>query len=194
MLLLPQRVALIVTTRTRPRQTRHGVSEGRGVTQFPPPAGRQGGGTCQSCIFSPRGWGVSMNKHPTCSNESSSFLKPSIGLDTIVRIILFPRRGSHRKRSRWRHCRGHFMGQKKSRNFDYFQRTVSKMPSQALENSLFSLPLPLGPSIEKLLDIGLDIGTSGYQWYSYMLKPLSIRRRNRYQLDGGTKCYNGACL
>ena len=25
-----------VTTRTRPRQTRHGVSEGRGVAQFPP--------------------------------------------------------------------------------------------------------------------------------------------------------------
>ena len=35
MLLLPQRVALIVTKRTRPRQTRHGLSEGRGVVQFP---------------------------------------------------------------------------------------------------------------------------------------------------------------
>ena len=35
MLLLPQRVALIVTKRTRPRQTRHGLSEGRGVAQFP---------------------------------------------------------------------------------------------------------------------------------------------------------------
>ena len=42
--LLPQRVALIVTTRTHPRQTRHGLSEGSGVAQFPPsPAGRQAG-------------------------------------------------------------------------------------------------------------------------------------------------------
>ena len=150
-MLLPQRVALIVTTRTRPRQTRHGVSEGRGVTQFPPPAGRQGGGTCQSCIFSPRGWGVSMNKHPTCSNESSSFLKPSIGLDTIVRIILFPRRGSHRKRSRWRHCRGHFMGQKKSRNFDYFQRPATKTPTQALEVSLSVFFFSQAPLLKKCL-------------------------------------------
>ena len=31
LMLLLQRVALIVTTRTRPRQTRHGLSERRGV-------------------------------------------------------------------------------------------------------------------------------------------------------------------
>ena len=42
--LLPQRVALIMTTRTHPRQTRHGLSEGSGVAHFPPsPAGRQAG-------------------------------------------------------------------------------------------------------------------------------------------------------
>ena len=27
--------------------------------------------TCQSCIFWPRGWGLSMSNYPTCSNESS---------------------------------------------------------------------------------------------------------------------------
>ena len=34
LLLLPQRVALCVTTRSRPRQTRHVLPEGRGVAQF----------------------------------------------------------------------------------------------------------------------------------------------------------------
>ena len=53
MLLLPQRVAIIVTKRTRPRQTRHGPSDGIGVAQSPPScqlAGKQGG----TCIFWPR--------------------------------------------------------------------------------------------------------------------------------------------
>ena len=27
--------------------------------------------TCQSCIFWPRGWGLSMSNYLTCSNESS---------------------------------------------------------------------------------------------------------------------------
>ena len=57
LLLLPQRVPLIVTTRTRPRQTRHakrgtpnearqtrrGLSGGRGVAQFPPSWQAEGG-------------------------------------------------------------------------------------------------------------------------------------------------------
>ena len=37
----------------------------------------------------------------------------------------------------WRRCRGHFMGQRSCRNLDYFQRSVTKTPSQALDNSLF---------------------------------------------------------
>ena len=27
--------------------------------------------TCQSCVFWPRGWGLSVSKYPTCSNEWS---------------------------------------------------------------------------------------------------------------------------
>ena len=41
LLLLPQRVGLIVTTSTRPCQTRHGLSEWSGVAQFRPAANWQ---------------------------------------------------------------------------------------------------------------------------------------------------------
>ena len=68
-------------------------------------------------------------------------LSPSIGLDTIVRIILFSRRGSHCS------ARGrHFTRQKNVEIWITFQQPVSKMPSQALEIyiSFFScFPRPL---------------------------------------------------
>ena len=62
-------------------------------------------------------------------------LTPSICLDTIVRIILFSRRGSHGSARGGVAVEGTtcMHGTKKCRNFDYFQRPVSKMPSQALD-------------------------------------------------------------
>ena len=67
LLLLPQRVALCVTTRSRPRQTRHVLPEGRGVAQFPPNG--QAGWYVPVLSFGRR-WGLSVSKYPTCSNES----------------------------------------------------------------------------------------------------------------------------
>ena len=97
MLLLPQRVAHILTTRTIPRQTRHGLSEWRGVAHFPP--SWQAGWyvcRCQSCAFWPRGWGISTSKYPACSNASFEFIfTRSIALDTIVRFTRFSPRDSH---------------------------------------------------------------------------------------------------
>ena len=65
-------------------------------------------------------------------------LTPSIGLDTIVRTILSSRRGSHCSSRDNVGAEGTscMLGTKKCRNFDYFQRPVTKMPSQGLEISL----------------------------------------------------------
>ena len=71
LLLLPQRAAIIVTTRIRPRQTRHGLSEGRGVAQFPP--SWQAGWYVMSVIRLLAAWMGPFYKtnYSTCSIESS---------------------------------------------------------------------------------------------------------------------------
>ena len=89
MLVLPQRVAIIVTTRTRPRQTRHGLTEGSGVAQFPPScqlAGKQGG----TCIF----W-------PHCFTDCESCTRPiSTNTGSMEACEYGLTRGSHAV-SRW---------------------------------------------------------------------------------------------
>ena len=74
-----------------------------------------------------------------------------IGLDTIVRIILLSRRGSHCSARSGVAAEGTSRDNKKCRTFDNFQRPVSKMPSQTLEISFSFFFFP-GPSIKQLLD------------------------------------------
>ena len=65
-------------------------------------------------------------------------LTPSIALDTFVLIILFSRRGYYCSSCGGVAAKGSSCMHRtnKSTKFDNFQRTVSKMPSQALEISL----------------------------------------------------------
>ena len=143
MLLLPQRVALIGTKRTRPRQTRHALSEGRGVAQFPP--------TWQA------GWYVHVS-HVSCGRVDGAcllshllqrielILTRSTALDTIVRIIPFSRRGSHCS------ARGGVAAEGTSRNKNVEVSITFSDPYQKClrEPWKFTFFFP-GRSIEKLL-------------------------------------------
>ena len=86
----PQRVALTVTTRTRPRQTRHGLPEGRGAAQLPP-SWQAGKYVHVSYVSFGRVDGA-LFYVPT----NHVYLKSVDSSRHIVRIIIFSQGGSHR--------------------------------------------------------------------------------------------------
>ena len=83
-------------------------------------------------------------------------LTPSIALETIARIIMFSRRGSHCSARGGVAAEGTSCvhGTKECSNPNYFHRPVSRRPSQALEIMFIDFQVVLsGPAIKTLLGI-----------------------------------------
>ena len=106
-MLLPQRVALIVTKKTRPRQTGHGLSEGRGVAQFP--LSRQAGlyaHVSHESFVRVDGAFLSFGIPLVPTNRVDFNTFGSCGHDCSNHPVFTARLSL--QHSRWRRCTGHF--------------------------------------------------------------------------------------